>query len=195
MILKPSEELEYLMSLEGKVFEDIDGHHIKEEETDGVIYIPCPDGRFFPDIFTHHCEIQRSSCRGKPLIHPLPRHGGVAILAPASPFVPNGSTLQEDLLREIGQALTWIGYRKIAGSVHGGAKRCGMATHSKLPIKQLLNDMFKGSEVIRNFFIKEQPKVSAFCHVDYGENYRRYGKKNRVLSWYASQEGWAKANV
>lgn len=178
------EDIEYLLSLEGKVLLDIDPYLLNEE--DGAIVVTCADGRYFSNIFAHHDQMQRN-CREYPLIHPLSRHGGALLLAPGSPLVPQWCTAQEDLLREIGEAMDWIKIKKVVLSAH---YRCGKAASCNVDATEAMRLLFAAKRRVKEVFSWRHPMISAYFHVDFGQDFRSFGKKKQVLSYYASREGW-----
>src|SRR3989338_7380679 len=183
------EDIKYLLSLEGRVLLKIDPYRVDEE--DGAIVVTCADGRHFSDIFMHHDRIQQS-CREKPLIHPLSRHGGALLLAPNSPLVREGSTAQEDLFAEIVEAMDWIKIRKIVLSAH---YRCGKASSCRVDAAQTIQLLFAAKKSVKTRLASHDPVVSCYFHIDFGPDYKELGKKRQVLSYYADREGWERQQI
>ena len=181
-----NEDIEYFLSLEKAVLLDIEPHLIEEE--DGAIMHVCGDCDCFSDIFVHHGRIQRT-CRPNERIHTFAGNGGALVLAPHSPLVSRGSTIQEDLFRQTKQAMDWKKIKKIIVAAH---YPCGMAKACHLSPEQIILLLFQAKRAMKDRLAEFEPKVSAYFHIDYGLNFKAFKKKKRVLSFYASREGWEK---
>lgn len=179
-----TKDLEYLLSLEGSVLLDIDPYLLVEE--DGAIVVTCPDGRYFSDIFSHHSRMQQNY-REYPLIHPFGMNGGALLLAPDSPLVSPGSTIQADLLRGIIEAMEWIKIRKVVLSAH---YRCGKASNCGVGATETIRLLFAAKKAVKTWLERYGPVVSCYFHIDFGIDFKERGKKKRVLSYYANREGW-----
>lgn len=169
------------------VLQKISGHQIDQRH--GVVAVLCPDCDQFADIYAHHSRLQKRQ-RRKSRIHPITRNGGTLRLIASSKTNKRGRTTAKDLLDEIKESLLLKNIKTVIVYVHAP---CAKANGSGITFYERLRDLFEAKKILKTLR-RSVPglKVACFCHIDFGPNFRRFGKRKRRLTYFASREAWKK---
>jgi hypothetical protein len=180
--LSDNDTLTILRLRDQNVLKEVGPHLI--DQSQGAILVSCADGDQIPDIFTYHAEMQNGH-RKDPRIHMFGWNGGALRLAPDSPANKVGHTTQLDLLQDIGDALHMKQMSVVALYVHAP---CGKAKASGISVYDTVRLLFAAKDTVKIAF--PDIKVACFCHVDFGPNFERFGKKRRKLTYFASRDAF-----
>ncbi len=154
---------------EAGALKEIQHHRI--EDPAGTIFVACPDGDQFRDVYGHHCTLCAIERH-----HPLSLNGGALLLSRHSPILcakKDGAVF----LRHVKAASRLKGMRTVVLYVHAP---CGVAYGSKLDFWEVLRLLVEAKLRLRHQRGLRKLKIACFVHVDYNGNALAAGIKKRT---------------
>lgn len=158
---------------EANVLQDVAGHLLDQRQ--GVIFVTCPDGDHFFDIFNHQLEMQEGQCHDK-RIHTFGWHGGALRLAPHSPANRRPDEHQI-FLEEIRDAREIKGINTVVLYNHA---QCGKAGACNIDFLQLMRLHMQAKAAVKA--MNGGISVACFLHVTYPDRRRR--------TYFVSRPDW-----
>lgn len=137
---------------------EIDNHLI--ESSHGTVFVGCPDGDQFNDVYEHHCMM----CPGEIRHHPLLLNGGALLLSPSSP-VPKAKWDGAVLMRHVQNATRIKGIHSVVFYAH---VPCAVALQCSLDFLEVMRLLLEAKSHVRAFRLFSGLKFACFCHVDFG---------------------------
>lgn len=168
------------------VLQDVMDHRLPLK--DGAIVVMCGDADQASDIWDYSGKLQARYRSSSPRIHLLAQNGGALRLAENSPANRAGSTVDADLLHDIGAASDMKNIRTVVLLAHAP---CGQAQACGIGLKQTL-DLLRSAKARVKQALPSICVVS-FFHVDRGEDPRVAIKvKRRRCTYYVSSDNFVR---
>ena len=157
---------------------DIEGRRVSASQ--GTVFIGCPDGDRFKDVYDYHCHV----CNGV-RHHPLLLNGGALLLSHHSPIwgaKGDGKTL-------VRHANAAARIKHIHTAILYAHWPCGVGVAAGLNFLEVLRLLLEAKMRLRSQRGFTNIKKFCFVHVDYGDRKRTYFVDRQVAEGFLKERG------